>query len=184
MNENTSRLNKHLWTNITRLKLYAEGDDEARFELEKNPFDDPEDEKVAAARDVYIVSGRVFPKTGLYTELGFRIEILLTSKYPQQAPEVRFLSPMHHPNIEKDGKSYKQFQDRNFQYKKFFSFLGKFCHEILNNQDRWKKWTTLVDVIKIVAKHVNNPDPEYAVSYGKQTFKCKFFYIIFFLSHI
>lgn len=67
----TSRLNKGLWTNITRLKLYAQGDATGHFILEQNPFDDAEEEKAAAAIEEYIVSGRVFPKTGLYKETGF-----------------------------------------------------------------------------------------------------------------
>jgi hypothetical protein len=35
-----NRLNKPLWTNMTRLKLYSKGDEYAKFILEKNPFDE------------------------------------------------------------------------------------------------------------------------------------------------
>jgi ubiquitin-protein ligase len=100
-----SRLNKPLWTNMTRLKLYSKGDKDAKFILEKNPFDDEEEEKVAAARDEYIITGRVLPETGIYKENGFKIEMKLKSNYPTEPPEVRILTPVYHPNIEKDGKS-------------------------------------------------------------------------------
>jgi len=29
----------------------------------------------------------------------------LTARYPQEPPEVRFVTPVYHPNIEEDGKS-------------------------------------------------------------------------------
>jgi len=100
-----NRLNKALWTNITRLKLYSKGDEQAKFILERNPFDDAEEEKAAAAKDEYIITGRVFPTSGLYKEVGFRIEMKLKSSYPEQPPEVKLLTSVYHPNIEKDGKS-------------------------------------------------------------------------------
>ena len=45
--------------------------------------------------------------------------------------------------------------------------LGKFCHNLLNNASRWKQGTTLVEVIKAVVKHLDEPDPDYAITYGK-----------------
>jgi ubiquitin-protein ligase len=101
----TSRLNKPLWTNMTRLKLYEKGDKDAKFILEKNPFDDEEEEKAAAIRDEYIITGRVLPEAGIYKENGFEIEMKLKSNYPKEPPYVRILTPVYHPNIETDGNS-------------------------------------------------------------------------------
>jgi len=100
-----NRLNKALWTNMTRLKIFAKGDQHAKFILEKNPFDDEEEEKAAALRDVYVVSGQVIPQEGMYKDIPVRIEMKLTSKYPTEPPEVRLMSSVYHPNVEKDGKS-------------------------------------------------------------------------------
>ena len=100
-----SRLNKPLWTNITRLKLLTKPDAPVKFILEKSPFDDAEEEKAAVARDEYVVVGRILPESAIYKESAFRIEIKLTSKYPEEAPDVRFLTPVYHPNVETDGKS-------------------------------------------------------------------------------
>jgi ubiquitin-protein ligase len=99
-----SRLNKTLWTNIERLKAYAKGDQDAKFILEKNPFDDNEE------RDEYIITGRVIPEAGIYKESGFRIEMKLKSNYPTEPPEVRFLTPVYHPNIEINGGSMNDLQ--------------------------------------------------------------------------
>jgi ubiquitin-protein ligase len=40
----------------------------------------------------------------------------------------------------------------------------------LNNASRWKQGTTLVDVIKVIVKYLNEPDPDYAVNFemGKE----------------
>jgi ubiquitin-protein ligase len=99
----SSRLNKELWNNITRLKLLSTADAPVRFILEKSPFDDVEEEKAAAAKDEYVVIGRILPNSEIYKESAFRIEMKLTSKYPKEPPEVRFLTPVYHPNVETDG---------------------------------------------------------------------------------
>lgn len=89
---------------MTRLKLYAKGDEHAKFLLDKNPFDDVDEEKAAAERNEYIITGQVFPQTGIYKETGFEIEMKLTSQYPDQPPTVRIITPVYHPNIEDNGK--------------------------------------------------------------------------------
>jgi ubiquitin-protein ligase len=108
-----NRLNKALWTNMTRLKLFAKGDKHAKFILEKNPFDDEEEEKAAAARDEYVVTGRVISQEGMYKDIPILIEMKLKSNYPTEPPEVRILTSIYHPNIEKDGKSTLVQRNRN-----------------------------------------------------------------------
>jgi hypothetical protein len=56
----TSRLNKALWTNITRLKLLTKADAPVKFILVHNPFDDEDEEKVAVEQDEYVVTGKYF----------------------------------------------------------------------------------------------------------------------------
>ncbi len=103
--EGTSRLNKALWTNITRLKLLTKADAPVKFILVHNPFDDEDEEKVAVERDEYVVTGKIFPTSDIYKESTLEIEMKLTSRYPREAPVVRFLSPVYHPNVEQDGRS-------------------------------------------------------------------------------
>jgi hypothetical protein len=109
-----NRLNKDLWTNITKLKLLTKPDAPVRFFLEQSPFDDEEEEKAAAAKDEYVVIGRILPESHIYKESAFRIEMKLTSKYPAEPPRVRFLTPVYHPNVEKDGKISKKFTPEVF----------------------------------------------------------------------
>ena len=99
-----NRLNKDLWTNITRLKLLTKPDTPVKFILDHNPFDDEDEEKVSAARDEYVVTGRIFPTSDIYKGTTLTIEMKLTSRYPTEAPVVRFKTAVYHPNVEKDGK--------------------------------------------------------------------------------
>ena len=102
---NTSRLNKALWTNITRLKLLNKPDIPVKFILESSPFDDEDDEKAATEKDEYVVTGRILPNSKIYKDYAIQIEIKLTSAYPKIAPTVRFLTRVYHPNVEPDGRS-------------------------------------------------------------------------------
>lgn len=74
-----------------------------RFILKQNPFDELEDDQIAEEKDEYFITGRVLPPSGIYKDIGFDIEMKLTIKYPQEAPIVRILTPVYHPNIESDG---------------------------------------------------------------------------------
>jgi ubiquitin-protein ligase len=118
----TSRLNKALWNNITRLKLLTKSDAPVKFILDHSPFDNEDEEKSAIDRDEYVVIGRIFPTSEIYREGTFQIEIKLTSRYPAESPEVRFLTPVYHPNIENDGKLINNMKEPEFR-KKVFIFI-------------------------------------------------------------
>jgi ubiquitin-protein ligase len=98
----TSLLNKPLWNNITRLKLLNKPDGPVKFILEKSPFD--EEEMDAAAPKDIIITGRILPDSKIYREGAYRIEMKLLPSYPCNPPEVRFLTPIYHPNVGQDGK--------------------------------------------------------------------------------
>jgi ubiquitin-protein ligase len=101
------RLNKRLYTDITRLKLLDKPDAEVRFRLQKSPFtgDEDEDELLEKKREDYLIIGQIFPTSAIFCERSYSIEIKLTTTFPCDPPEVRFLTPMYHPNVGKDGKS-------------------------------------------------------------------------------
>jgi ubiquitin-protein ligase len=97
-----SRLNKTLYTEITRLKLLDTDTAESRFRLQKSPFND--DESDNQEKEGYVVVGQIFPKSNIYNERSYSIEIKLKKTFPFEPPEVRFLTPIYHPNIDKDGR--------------------------------------------------------------------------------
>ncbi|CAF0877199.1 unnamed protein product [Adineta ricciae] len=145
----SSRLNKALWTNLTRLKLLTKPDAAIKFVLEKSPFNEDDDEEpLPLERDEYCIVGRIYPNSDIYKEGAYRIQLKLTSKYPSEPPEVRFLTPIYHPNVHPNGT---------------------FCSHLLSNASRWKlnRETTLEDLMKLIARLLDEPDADYAISYDR-----------------
>ena len=103
------QLDKYLFNQITRLKLCNKPDAPVRFLVEKSPFpdddDDPDAMRRAAAVHEYIISGLIFPKSEIFNQGAYRIEMKLTNTYPGTPPEVRFLTSIYHPNVGRDGKN-------------------------------------------------------------------------------
>jgi len=99
----TSKLNKALWINITKLKLLNKEDAPVKFLFDKSPFNDNEDE-IPSQQAEYVIVGRILPNSDIFKESAFQIEMKLTSSYPFEPPEVRFLTPIYHPNIDKNGR--------------------------------------------------------------------------------
>jgi hypothetical protein len=58
---------------------------------------------------------------------------------------------------------------------KFFS--GQFCHELLKKTAKWTIKTSLVDVVKAVIEHIDNPDIDYSLSL--RLFRFWFVYYVF-----
>ncbi len=104
----SSKLNKRLYTDITRLKLLDTDTAEVRFRLQQSPFTGDEDaEQIAAAQKLeeYLIIGQIFPKSDIFRERSYLIEIKLTKTFPMDPPLVKFLTTMYHPNVGKLGKS-------------------------------------------------------------------------------
>jgi ubiquitin-protein ligase len=103
-----SQLNKALYTNMTRLQLCNTPDAPCRFRLEKSPFPDDDDDDamaIAPKTDTYFIIGRIYPNSEIFNQGAFQIEMKLTKNFPMEPPEVRFLTPIYHPNVDKkDGK--------------------------------------------------------------------------------
>ena len=158
----TSKLNKQLWTDITRLKALNAAT-EPKFILDKSPFNDTDQDEGGASatpKDILIL-GRILPDSEIYRDGAYQIEMKLTSTFPFDPPEVRFITKIYHPNVAEDGKKIKNW---NFYLKKNGVCLGQFCHELLKKTAKWSNKTSLVDVIKAVAEHIDNPDIDYSLS--------------------
>ncbi len=97
-----SKLSKALYTDITRLKLCSKSNAEVRFLLGKSPFDDDETSGDATPKE-YVIIGRILPNSDIFKEGAYQIELKLPSDFPQNPPFVRFITPIYHPNVQKDG---------------------------------------------------------------------------------
>ncbi|CAF1560530.1 unnamed protein product [Adineta ricciae] len=144
-----SKMNKHLWNNIVRLKLLAQPNHPNRFVFDFNPFgyvDDDDNDTIPTEPNEIVITGRIFPNSEVYKKTALRIEMKLIGEYPEEPPVVRILTRVYHPNVEEDGT---------------------FCHDLLNNAAKWHKkgLTTLAEVVRVVVEHIDNPNPDYAVNY-------------------
>jgi ubiquitin-protein ligase len=97
-----SRLSR-IYAEITRLQLLDTDTANPRFRLQKSAFND--DELDNQKQEEYVIIGQIFPKSNIFNERSYSIEMKLTKIFPFKPPEVRFLTPIYHPNIDKDGRS-------------------------------------------------------------------------------
>lgn len=100
-----SKLNKQLWTDITRLKA-LNAETEPKFILDKSPFDetDPDEGSASATPKDIVILGRILPDSEIYKGGAYQIEMKLTTTFPFDPPEVRFITKIYHPNVAEDGK--------------------------------------------------------------------------------
>ncbi|CAF3022327.1 unnamed protein product [Rotaria sp. Silwood2] len=84
-----------------------------------------------------VILGRILPNSQIYNQAAFQIEIKLIIPYPFKPPEVRFITPIYHPNVSDDGK---------------------ISINILNVGDSFSPKTSLVDIVKAIVNLIDNPD--------------------------
>ncbi|UJR08024.1 hypothetical protein I4U23_012302 [Adineta vaga] len=153
-NRLTLRISKFITKQIMELKLNLK----ELFILDKNPMDElgDEDEPMQEIKsdsghhsDRLVIVGRILPTTEPYCQCIFSIEITLPIEFPIAPPEVRFLTPIYHPNVHESGQ---------------------FCYTILSKTGSWCPSISLADVVKILVHAIDHPSIEYAASpeLGKQ----------------
>jgi ubiquitin-protein ligase len=101
-----SKLNKQLWTDVNNLKR-LNATTNPKFILDSTPFNDGEQEETgaaAAASKELVILGRILPDSEIYKGGAYQIEMKLTSTFPFDPPEVRFITKIYHPNVAQDGK--------------------------------------------------------------------------------
>lgn len=141
----SSGLNKRLLTEITKLKaLSTSADSPIKFLLDKSPIDEQSGGSRAGGANVIL--GRILPTSNIYNQAAFRIEIVLPAEFPFKPPEVRFATPIYHPNVDDQGK---------------------ICVDLLNTSESWKPTTPLVEVVKAVVDLIDNPKIDHALNAGE-----------------
>jgi ubiquitin-protein ligase len=134
-----SRITKFLLTEVMELQSLATNND-VKFLLDESPADDP-------VSNIFL--GRLFPKSNIYNQAAFQIEIKLPSGYPFNAPEVRFVTPIYHPNV--DDK-------------------GRIRLDMLDTSIAFNRKRLLRDIVIAVANLIDNPNVDHAVSLGEVLF--------------
>ena len=158
-------LAKRLFTEIKKLKICNTANPRIPFLLEKSPFPDEVDDEALAefnVRKEHLLIGRIQPSADIFNQGSYQIEIKLSKTFPADPPDVRFLTPVYHPNIGKDGRN----QCLNGNADSRWSFVGQICNELLKNTSKWSPGTFLVDVVKALVEHIDKPDLDYALRPG------------------
>ncbi len=141
--------NKRLITEVTKLKALSTNTDSSsvKFLLDKSPIDDQSGGSRGGAGNSAqnIILGRILPISNNYNQAAYQIEIKLPAEFPFKPPEVRFVTPIYHPNVDEQGK---------------------ICVDLLNSSETWKPTTPLVDVVKAVVELIDNPKIDHALNAG------------------
>jgi ubiquitin-protein ligase len=94
-----SNLSKRVWAEFNKLKrLDRNSNSSTKFIIDSSPFDDEE-----SPSSNYNFLGRLLPMSDPLNQTALKIEIKITNEYPGKPPEVRILTPMHHPNVLENG---------------------------------------------------------------------------------
>ena len=64
----------------------------------------------------YTVKGQIFPKSEIFNERSYLIQIKLLDSFPFKSPEVCFLTRMYHPNVGKNGTLYFHYAIIKYNY--------------------------------------------------------------------
>ncbi len=87
---------------MQKLRLATAHNDESTiFKIDQTPFDE---EKESLIQTSNIIIGRIFPRSNIYNQRAYEIEISFAPSYPFDPPEVRLITPIYHPNVGSDGK--------------------------------------------------------------------------------
>jgi ubiquitin-protein ligase len=148
-----SAANKRITTEVNKLSALAtSADSSVKFILEKAQNVDPTSAasrpgNAAAASSSttpsFVIIGKILPNVDVYKQAAFQIEIKLPQEFPFKPPEVRFLTPIYHPNVDDQGK---------------------ICVDILNANEAWKPTTSLVDIVKAVVDVIDHPKIDHALN--------------------
>ena len=149
-------------TNLNRTLKLQQLEFQNKFILDNNPMisfsnsyppprfnNTTSNSTVQCRKQIYVIQGRILPQSEPYCHASFLIEIKLPPEYPFKAPEVIFLDPIYHPNVDESGRHC--------------------CCWGISCDETWKPTTPLTDLILAVIHIIDNkPDPGHCIGTGSQ----------------
>ncbi len=96
---------RQVFVEVNRLKLLdPNGNSPGIFILEETPFQEEREAADTFDTTSTYITGRILPSSDIYNQGAYRLQIKLTAQYPFWPPEVRFLTPIYHLNVDTDGE--------------------------------------------------------------------------------
>ncbi|CAF1452135.1 unnamed protein product [Rotaria sordida] len=135
---------RRILTEITKLQSLATDytPSSVQFLLDETPVDKPGSNKIV---------GRILPNSEIYNQAAFQIEMIFPTEYPFKPPDVHFITPIYHPNVDD----------------------GKISIDMLYTGGSYSPRTSLIDIVKAVVHLIDKPDlnnalkPEIAAEYSQ-----------------
>ena len=157
-----SRVNQRLKVQLDELKSWSTDDSTAvMFRLDNVAFDVDEVFDYNSSKE-RLITGRIYPTSEIFNEGAFEIEIKFPSAYPLNPPQVRFRTPIYHPNVDENGNSSFSASSQSI----FPLLSGQFHHESLCKTALWSNTTSLVDIVRTIVDRIDAPDPDYSINRG------------------
>ncbi|UJR17721.1 hypothetical protein I4U23_004619 [Adineta vaga] len=94
---------KYLYTEVARLRTSnTRSDGSIIFIVDQTLFDNMDDDDDDNSLISNAIICRLFPRQYIYNQCAYQIEIQLSASYPLSPPKLCFLTPIYHPNINKN----------------------------------------------------------------------------------
>lgn len=132
-------MDRRLVNEITKLKALAIANNPSniQFVLDETPFINSKSR---------IIVGKIFPRSSIYNQAAFQIEMTLSWEYPFKGPKIRFITPIYHPNINSDGT---------------------LCMCVMDLHDSYQPTTGLDQIVAALVDCIDNPSSKCVLNYSK-----------------
>jgi ubiquitin-protein ligase len=158
----TDRRSQRIRDEVQNLQSLATNTDPSSviFLLDESPLEDRSNGSQAntASASSDIIVGKILPNSDIYNKAAFQIEIKLPPAYPFMPPEIRFITPIYHPNVDKDRK---------------------ICVNIIGDKNTYKPKTSLSEIVQAIVHLIDNPQTVDPLNAGKKLFCFKKNFLLF-----
>src|SRR5438874_1526641 len=96
---------KQVYTEMSRLKLLGpNGNSPGIFIVDETSLHEEQEAAAAVDPTSSCITGRILPSSDIYKGGAYQLSMKFAEGYPFRPPEVRFITPIYHLNVDKDGE--------------------------------------------------------------------------------